>query len=80
MNSFVNAFRCAANGNGKEVVIQFLQSFPTFDEQTTCVNGVGLEQIASVVMSRETTCQLVQILQQMLQDSEAELTAEKNVR
>lgn len=75
MNTFANYFRCATNSGGNEVVIQFLQSYPTFDDQTAAVNGVGVDQITSIVMGRGTAYQLVQVLQQMLSDT-ARLNAE----
>lgn len=68
MNQYTNRISLAKDNSGSEIVIQFSQNKPTFDENNHIV-GMESNLVASLVMNRETATGLLLNLADILEDN-----------
>lgn len=68
MYTFVNSFKCATKGENDVIAIQFLQDSPVFHEDGIC--ETALEDVASIIMSRETVSGLIEALKKLVDASD----------
>lgn len=61
MNVFANAFRCAGEHERGEVLIDFLQETPDYDD-THQIVGIKTEVVSSVIMSKDSAAALIDSL------------------
>lgn len=57
MYTYANGFRFAGRNDGSDVMLNFMQDLPIFNE-TSDVVDMGTEVVASVVMTRENILRL----------------------
>lgn len=67
MYTFVNGFKCATKRTDDVVAIQFLQDCPVFNENGVCETVI--EDVASIIMSRETVAGLIDALKKLVDAS-----------
>lgn len=65
MYSYTNGFRVSVRTDGGEVVLQFVQRFPDFEENDDSFSKVNEEPVASLAMNLDLAKELVAKLQQM---------------
>ena len=63
MYSYTNGFRVSVRGG--EIVLQFVQRFPDFEENDDSFSKVNEEPVASLTMNLDLAKELVAKLQQM---------------
>lgn len=68
MNSYTNSFRAVSCKEKNEVIIEFRQNVPCFDENEQII-GEQNEVVSSVVMSRATAEKLLAAVQAILSNN-----------
>lgn len=71
MNVFANAFRCAGQPERGEVLVDFLQETPSYNDEHQ-IAGVKAEVVSSVIMSKESAAALVDALNYAINPEPAE--------
>ena len=69
MNQYANAFSCAKDNSGAEIVINFGQNTPVFNDNGD-LDKVVREPVASIVMNSEHAKQFLNILSDLLKEDE----------
>lgn len=77
MQSYINKFNIAINGNRSEVLINFSQAVPQIPSQVTSSAEptevpVEIIPVANLVMTEEVARNLLQMLQDILKDPSGE--------
>ena len=70
MNTFCNSFSCATSEGGNEVVLNFRQRGPKFNEKGD-IDGILDDEIISLVMSYRTAKSLSDMIADLLRDEES---------
>ena len=65
MYSYTNGFRVSVRADGGEIVLQFVQRFPDFEENDDSFYKVNEEPVAPLTMNLDLAKELVAKLQQM---------------
>lgn len=66
MLQFINGFSCAMDQERGEMIINFVQQSPDFDDD----GKVTIEEISSIVMGKVTAQKLLDSLNEMLNENE----------
>ena len=77
MQTYTNKFNIAINGDRSEVIIDFFQNIPQFPPQERNVQEpmtfhVETLPVANLVMTKQIAQNLLQVLQNILSEDEAE--------
>lgn len=67
MLQFTNGYACAIDQEKGEVMIQFVQQMPEFEDES---QRVRTEEVASLVMGKKTAENLIKSLQEIFTDTE----------
>ena len=65
MLQYVNGFSCAMDSEKDELIIKLLQRRPDFTDD---IDGVIMEEVATIVMGKVTAQRLLEGLKEMLED------------
>ena len=69
--NYTNLFVVTANGESQEIILRFFQEYPEFQflEDNTELNRTAMnrEEVASVALTKENACKLLNIIHDSLQ-------------
>lgn len=69
MLQYTNGFSCATDPLKEEMIINFGQQMPSYDEEGNVV-GVKVEEVVTLAMGRSTTERLINSLIELLDENE----------